>query len=50
MRGMVSRLHDCHAHPAGGADHAVKPRVRDHLDDRRHATPQLADDLRPGVM
>ena len=33
----MDRLRDGLAHPGGRAEHAVEPRVVDHLDDRRHA-------------
>src|SRR3712207_8487807 len=36
------------AHPRHGADHAVQPRVGDHLEDRRDAAPLLAEPSRGG--
>ena len=41
MAGVVDRLGDAAPHPRGAADDAVQPRVRDHLDDRRHAAALL---------
>ena len=49
LRDMVERLRDAGAVAGGGADHAVEPRVVDHLDDRRHAAALLADHARPGA-
>ena len=47
MRRVMRRLLDRHAHRGGRAEHAVEPRVVDHLDDRRHAASLLADEPRP---
>ena len=42
VRGVVGRLLDRLPHAGGGAEHAVEPRVDDHLDDRpaRRAPPR----------
>src|SRR5438477_4495125 len=37
------------AKSGAGADHAVQPRVVDHVDDRRYAASLLADEPRPGA-
>ena len=49
MCGVVERRHDPGAVAGGRADHAVEAGVVDHLDDRRHAAPLLADHARPGA-
>ena len=47
MRAVVRRLGDGPAQRRRRAERAVEPGVTDHLDDRRHAAPLLADEPRP---
>ena len=44
VRGVVRRLRDRAAHQRGRAEHAVEPRVVDHLEDRPQAATLLADE------
>ena len=50
MRGVMRGLRDRTPHQAGRAEHAVEPRVHDHLDDRRDAATLLADTPRPRAL
>ena len=45
---MVERLRERDAHPGGAAERAIEARVRDHLQDGRHAAAFLADEVREG--
>ena len=52
MPRVMNRLHQRLAHQRGGAEHAVEPRERDHLEDGGHAAALLADepgDAHPGT-
>ena len=49
MARVPDGLGDAAAHPRGAPDHAVQPRVGDHLDDRRHAAPLGAEHARGGA-
>ena len=46
VRGVVGRLRDGAAHQRRRAEHAVEPRVVDHLEDRPDAAALLADEPR----
>ena len=49
MPGVPDRLGDAAAHRGRRADHAVQPRVRDHLDDRRHPAALFPQQPRGGA-